>query len=97
MAFYSGKVILVDDGFTDEPENHKWNTITNGLLDAEDGDIIYVYGGTYDGPITIDKTVCLMGEKGGKININGWGHNEVITINDPWVKIGGIQSDSLPF
>ncbi|MCK4733214.1 MAG: right-handed parallel beta-helix repeat-containing protein, partial [Methanophagales archaeon] len=41
------KTIYVDDDFIDDPANHKWNTIQEGVDDANDGDTIIVYPGTY--------------------------------------------------
>jgi hypothetical protein len=41
------KTIYVDDDFEDEPVNHRWNTIQEGINDAEDGDTIIVHGGIY--------------------------------------------------
>jgi len=46
-ALPSGKIIFVNKDFTDDPENHKWNTIQEGINDAEEGDIVYVFAGTY--------------------------------------------------
>jgi parallel beta-helix repeat protein len=36
------KTIYVDDDFIDDPANHKWNTIQEGVDDANDGDTIIV-------------------------------------------------------
>ena len=56
--------IYVDDGFEDNPANHTWNTIYKGISDAEDGDTVIVYNGTYDEDIVTNKsiTVILKGE-----------------------------------
>jgi hypothetical protein len=40
------KTIYVDDDFTDDPANHKWDTIQEGITDATDGDTVLVYNGT---------------------------------------------------
>jgi len=56
--------IYVDDDFEDSPANHTWNTIYKGIRDAEDGDTVIVYDGTYDDDIVTNKsiTVILKGE-----------------------------------
>ncbi len=60
--FTMGKIIFVDDDFTNDPANHKWNSIQLAINDANDGDIIYVFNGTYKENITINKEVRIIGE-----------------------------------
>jgi parallel beta-helix repeat protein len=55
------KTIYVDDDFEDEPVNHRWNTIQEGINDAEDGDTIIVHGGIYYENIIVDKSITLKG------------------------------------
>jgi len=61
-ALPSGKIIFVSIDFTDDPENHKWNTIQEGINDAEEGDIVYVFAGVYSENIFITKSITLLGE-----------------------------------
>ena len=56
------KVIEVDDDFVDDPVNHKWDTIQEGVGDASDGDTIVVYEGIYNENVDIDKQIHLIGE-----------------------------------
>jgi len=59
----TGKTIYVDDDWEDDPDNHKWNTIQEGIDDAKDGDTVYVYSGTYEENIDIKhKSSNLIGE-----------------------------------
>jgi len=37
------KTIYVDDDFVDDPPNHKWDTIQEGIDDADYGDTVRVY------------------------------------------------------
>ena len=60
-SIIKGKTIYVDDDFVDDPAHHKWNTIEEGLLDAEDGDIIRVYDGIYHEHVVINKSISLIG------------------------------------
>jgi parallel beta-helix repeat protein len=41
------KTIYVDDDFSDNPSEHKWDTIQEGVDDASDGDTVIVYAGEY--------------------------------------------------
>jgi len=61
---------LVDDDFTDDPDAHKWDTITEGLNDVENGGVIYVFNGQYD-PIEIEKSIALYGESRENVLISG--------------------------
>ncbi|KAA0005269.1 MAG: PKD domain-containing protein, partial [Thermoplasmata archaeon] len=65
------RVIFVDDDFTNDPANHKWNTIQAGIDDANDGDIVFVFAGNYNENIFVDKKIKLMGEGKDKVTING--------------------------
>jgi parallel beta-helix repeat protein len=52
---------LVDDGFTDNPNKHKWNSIQEGINDVNDNDTIYVYNGSYN-PYLVNKSISIYGE-----------------------------------
>ncbi|KAF5410568.1 MAG: hypothetical protein U9N46_08420 [Euryarchaeota archaeon] len=41
------KTIFVDDDFDDDPSNHSWDSIQDGVDDASDGDTVVVYAGVY--------------------------------------------------
>ena len=61
---------LVDDNFQDNASAHKWDTIQEGINDVENGDIIYVFNGSYN-PFEINKSVTLYGESRDNVRING--------------------------
>jgi len=46
-CMHDTKTIYVDDDFADDPANHRWDSIQEGLNDADEGDTIIVYPGTY--------------------------------------------------
>jgi parallel beta-helix repeat protein len=50
------KTIYVDDDFVDDPPNHKWNTIQEGINDANDGDTILVYPGPYTENVDVTRS-----------------------------------------
>ena len=68
-------IVYVDDDFTDDPSNHKWNTIQEGVDDAEDGWTVIVKDGTYTENVKVNKSVNLVSENGADKTI-------VITKND---------------
>ena len=47
--------VYVDDDFVDDPANHKWNTIQEGVNDAIEGCEIIVYDGVYTENINVNK------------------------------------------
>jgi parallel beta-helix repeat protein len=63
--------IYVDDDFTDDPPNHKWDTIQEGIADALDYDTVYIYNGNYAGTVTVDKSVNLVGESKTGVIVDG--------------------------
>ena len=63
------KTIYVDDDFTDDPANHKWDTIQEGIDDASDGDTIIVHPGTYHGFTVESKNdLSIIGQEGVIVN-----------------------------
>ncbi len=63
LKILNQKTIYVDDDFIDDPKNHRWNTIEEGIADARNGDIVYVYQGIYSENVVLDKSITLVGEK----------------------------------
>lgn len=58
----SPKTIWVDDDFMpDYPDEHKWNSIQKGVKDAEPGDTVFVFSGSYS-DARVNKTINLTGE-----------------------------------
>ena len=56
------KAIYVDDDFVeDDPVNHRWNTINEGLTDAFYNDTIIVYNGTYTEYVRLNMPTRLIG------------------------------------
>ena len=73
---------LVDDNFLeDDSENHKWNTIPEGVNDIKDDELLYVYNGNYNSGITVNKAATLYGEDDNNVVINGAG-TAVNIVND---------------
>lgn len=68
---FTTKTIYVDNNFTDDPANHRWNTIQEGINDADDGDTVFVYNGTYFENVTVSKSIMLKGEDRSNTIING--------------------------
>src|SRR5512136_2672285 len=63
-ASATGREIYVDDSFTyprDGSAEHPWRTISEAINLASDGDTIYVFSGTYNESIVINKRISLIG------------------------------------
>lgn len=86
-----GKTIYVDDDFNDDPYNHTWNTIEEGLADAENGDLIRVYNGTYKENLEVNKSVTIQGNNSQDTIIDGNYIRRVINITTYDVKIIGFK------
>ncbi|HDS59740.1 MAG TPA: hypothetical protein ENN54_05570, partial [Thermoplasmatales archaeon] len=71
MPVPEGKLIFVDDDFTDDPPNHKWDSITKALNDADDGDVIFVFNGRYEENIFVGHSVHLLGGSQANVVIDG--------------------------
>jgi parallel beta-helix repeat protein len=72
---------LVDDDFENNPEEHKFTTITEALKYVEKGDILYVFNGSYD-PIEIAMSVSIYGESRENVLISGGNPVVQISAND---------------
>ena len=63
------KTIYVDDDFVDDPPNHKWNTIQEGINDASDGATIIVRDGIYRENVDVYKRLTIRSENGADATI----------------------------
>ena len=77
----------------------EYSTIQQGIDQANDGDTVFVYNGTYYENIVIDKTLSLIGEDNTTTFINGRDVGNVIKINADGVTIKGftIQHGGLTY
>jgi parallel beta-helix repeat protein len=60
----TGREIYVDDSFSyprDGSAEHPYRTITEAINLANDGDTVYVFGGTYNESVAINKRISLIG------------------------------------
>ena len=63
------KTIYVDDNFVDDPPNHKWNTIQEGVNAAFRGDTIVVRDGIYNENVNVYKRLTIQSENGSDVTI----------------------------
>jgi parallel beta-helix repeat protein len=89
LQFLNTKTIYVDDDFIDDPENHKWNTIKEGITDARAGDTIYVFQGIYPEKVILDKTVTLIGENKDFTIIDAQNQGDCLHISSEQVNVTG--------
>jgi parallel beta-helix repeat protein len=76
--------ITVDD---DGPADY--HSIQLAILAASAGDTVYVYSGTYNEHVTVDKTINLTGEDRDTTIIDGQGVGDVVYISADWVNMSG--------
>lgn len=80
------------DGTYEHPYQH----IQDGINEAEDSDIVYVFSGTYNESVIIDKAITLRGEDRDNTTIDGGENDYVVRLNANDIKIIGftIQNGS---
>jgi len=85
------KTIYVDDDFVDDPPNHKWNTIQEGINDANSGDIIIVSDGTYNENVDVGRCLTIRSENGAAATIvqSASSSDHVFEVTANWVNISG--------
>ena len=67
-----------------------YSSIQNAINEANSGDTIFVYNGTYKENLVIDKSIILIGESREKTIINGCG-KEVVNISANYVELRGLN------
>jgi len=85
--------IYVDDDNTEGPwdgtEEHPYQHIQDGVINANNGDIIFVNSGFYHENVNIDKPITLIGEDMRNTTIDGDKSNHAVFIKSNSVKISG--------
>ncbi|UCE36787.1 MAG: right-handed parallel beta-helix repeat-containing protein, partial [Thermoplasmata archaeon] len=81
-----GVVIYVGGGGS---ENH--STIQEGIDAADDGDVVFVYNGTYFEHVIVNKSISLIGEDRSKTYIDGNWNGDVVKIVVDSVNISGFN------
>ena len=81
--------------YVDDDADPSWydathvRTISEGINNTSNGDMVYVYNGTYYEHIVINKSIDLIGEKKELVIINGTRSGDIIQINSDRVNING--------
>jgi parallel beta-helix repeat protein len=84
MFLLGGDTLYVDDdGGAD------YTRIQDAIDNASDGDIVYVFNGTYYENVVVDKSINLTGEDKETTIINGSGVGDVVYVSADGVKISG--------
>nr|QNO46122.1 hypothetical protein MFHEKKGA_00015 [Methanosarcinales archaeon ANME-2c ERB4] len=85
------ETIYVDDDFVDDPPNHKWNTIQEGIDDASDGATIIVSDGIYNENVDVGKCLTIRSENGADATIvqAASSSDHVFEVTADWVTISG--------
>lgn len=78
-------IVVDDDGGQD------YVTIQAAIDNANAGDNIYVWAGTYNENVDVDKTVSLIGNGSADTFIDGGGSGDVMKISVDWVNVTGFN------
>jgi parallel beta-helix repeat protein len=70
---------------------NNYTTIQEAIDNATAGDTIYVWAGTYNENVIVNKTVTLIGNGSANTTIDGGGTNNVVTITTDWVNLTGFK------
>ena len=84
------KMIYVDDDFSDDPSEHGWDTIQEGVDDATDGDTVIVYAGTYYENVIVNKSLILKGI--GMPVVDAGGSGSAITVSVDGCVVDGFNA-----
>ncbi|MEA3458877.1 MAG: NosD domain-containing protein, partial [Candidatus Thermoplasmatota archaeon] len=91
----SGNTIYVDNGNTAGPWNgtqsNPYQYIQDGINAANESDTVYVYSGTYNENIVVNKSLTLSGEGSGSTTINGEGGQHTAKVTSDNVTISGFK------
>jgi parallel beta-helix repeat protein len=89
----TGTMIYVNDdntsGIEDGSLEYPYNTIQEGVNAASNGDTVYVFCGTYNEHVTIDKSITLQGESRDDTVIDSGGIWDVVTVSADLVNVSG--------
>ena len=87
------KTIYVDDDFSDDPSEHKWDTIQEGVDDADDGDTVIVYAGEYRENVRVGKSITLEGVGADVVTVrSASAYAHVFEVTADWVNISGFTA-----
>ena len=93
--FTGVNVIYVDDDNTNGPWDgsieHPYQYIQDGIDNASDSDIIFVFNGTYVENIIVDKSLDLAGEDKNITVIDGNSNGNVVYVSANWVNVNGFR------
>ncbi len=70
------------------PANHRWNTIQEGVNDANEGDVVYVYAGDYNDNVIVNKSITLQGKDRDNTIIDGNRNGDVVNVTADNCMIG---------
>jgi len=83
-AFPTGNILFVNSAWMPDEENGKYSSIQEAIDHASNGDIIYVFDGTYEENIFVDKSLQIVGES--NVLLSGIGNHNAI-----YVIAGGVS------
>jgi parallel beta-helix repeat protein len=97
VILFSSVVIIIEIApitsadwiYVDDSGGAEYTTIQEGIDAAQPGDTVYVYSGTYNEDVNVNKSINLTGENQSTTIINGTGNEWAIIIREDYVNITG--------
>ena len=78
-----------DDGTGHGSRGKPYLTIQKGIDEANEDDTIWVFAGTYEENVLVDKRIDLVGNGTTTTFINGGGSGDVVEVAAEWVNLSG--------
>jgi len=91
---YSQPIRPIDDDFSTQTEGFgvtRWNSLSDALLAAEQGDTLYLFNGSYQESVTVQTKHEIVGQDKSSTILDGAGIGSVLEINSDGVTIRGLS------
>ena len=90
---YAQPIRPIDDDYSSQTPGYgitRWSGLSDALAESDDYDTLFLFNGTYTGPISIQQPITLQGEDKSTTLIDGQGDGTVLSIETDGVTIKGL-------
>lgn len=89
---YATVARIVDDDYNESTPGWqvtRWAVIQEAVDSSNESDLVFVFNGTYQENVQLDKSIKLIGEKNSITSIDGDGNGTVVNVIEPFSSISG--------